>query len=157
MTGSGQDGAGPGGFTVVELLIAIVVLGIVVAVGVSAYNDFRRASTVRRAAEAVAGDIVLTRSYAVQRRRNVSLVAQEADRTYAIRSPGGPTYSRRSFAADTDVPLTLLDVVTAGDSVTFNSRGLKVTAGTDSISVGRLGEELRVKLNAMGRTKITQP
>lgn len=157
MTGSGQDGAGPGGFTVVELLIAIVVLGIIVAVGVSAYSDFRRASTVRRAAEAVAGDIVLTRSYAVQRRRNVSLVADEAARTYDIRSPGGPTYAERSFAADTDVPLTMLDVVTAGDSVTFNSRGLKVTTGTDSISVGRLGEELRVKLNAMGRTKITQP
>lgn len=145
------------GFTLIELMIVIVMLGIMLAIGLQGFRQYNESTTVDRAVNSIMADVTLTRSYAVQRRRNVSLVADEADRTYAIRDESsGDTLVVRSFSATSDLPLTLLDVQTGDDEVTFNSRGLLAggLSGVD-IDVGRLDRERRIQINAMGRTKMT--
>lgn len=152
---TGRDPAD--GFTMIELLIAMVIFGIVVAVGFMGMRGFNESSVVDRAATSIASDVTLTRSYAVQRRSTVALVADEANRRYAIRDEGESppdTLKVRSFQADTDLPLTRLDVQAAGDELTFNSRGLLTGGSNVKILVERLGTAQEITVTALGRTSI---
>lgn len=147
-----------GGFSAAELMIALVVLSVVLVVGYRGYLRFSRSATVDRAAKAVAADVSLARSYALQRRSTVSLVADEAARSYAIRDDGkspADTLVTARFDRQSDVPLTSFDVA-GGSSLTFNSRGL-LTGGTTSIDLEYLGRQKRVRVNSLGRTKIEKP
>lgn len=147
------------GFSLVELLIVLVLGGILLGLGVQGFKIFNRTASVKGAAQSVLSDVTLLRSYAIQRRTNVSLVANEAGRSYVIREAGtGTVLARRSYDASSELPLTTLDVQTTGDSITFNSRGLMVPAtSTDTISVGRLGDSRLVVVNALGRGRVLVP
>ncbi|MFQ5890057.1 MAG: GspH/FimT family pseudopilin [Gemmatimonadota bacterium] len=142
------------GFTLIELLIVLTIGAVILGVGTTSYREFTEATTASKAARLVAGDATLTRSYAIRRRANVSLVADEATRSYVIREAGGAVLSSRSFDASSELPLTALDVDTAGDSLTFNSRGLLVGAAQVEIDVTRYDRAFRVQLNALGRHQI---
>lgn len=142
------------GFTLMELIIAIVIVGIVSALGIMGFKQWGEAGTVEKAARVVAADVALTRQYAIQRREGVSLVADETARSYQIRSATGVVLLRRDFDAANDLPLTQLDVRLPGDSIAFNSRGLVANAGVAQVDVGRTGRTQRVSFNALGRTRI---
>lgn len=144
------------GVTVIELGMAIAVAGIMLAVSYAGYREFNEAITLRKAAGVVASDLSLTRSFAIQRRANVSLVANEAARSYVIRDADGTTLGNRIFDASSGLPLDFLTVHTLGDSVTFNSRGLLATAGAVEVDVGRQNRTQRIFMNALGRYSITR-
>lgn len=145
------------GFSLVEVLLAVVVFGIIASVGWMGLTQYREASAVRQAAESVAGDVAMTRAYAVQRSETVVLDADEAARSYEIRTASGTVLASRSYAAGTDMPLTLLEVPGADDSIVFDSRGLLTPPGTRSIVVGRFADSLTVRMNTVGRTRIEAP
>lgn len=145
------------GFTMIELLVAMALFGIVVAIGFMGMRGFNESTVVDRAATSIASDVTLTRSYAVQRRSTVSMVADEANRRYAIRDEGvspPDTLEVRSFRAGTDLPLTRLDIQTAGDELTFNSRGLLTGGSNVTILVERLDTGQEITVTALGRTSI---
>lgn len=146
------------GLTLVELLMAIVLLAILVGLGFQGLLAFSRSAVPDRAASAIASDVALTRNYAIQRGQDVALVADEANRSYEIRIVGGDVLLNRSYSASTDLPLTVLDVSTAGDRVTFNPRGM-LDGGVSSVTidVGRFGTQRRIRVTALGRTTITTP
>ena len=146
------------GLTLIELLIGMVMLAILLAIGFQGLKSFNESAVPDRAATAIAGDVTLTRSYAIQRGQSVSLIADEANRSYRIETTGGDVLQRRRFDASTDLPLTVLDVRTAGDDITFNSRGM-LAGGVSSVTVeiARFDTERRIQVNALGRTRITTP
>lgn len=152
-----RAGGGRAGITLVEILIVVVLLGIAAAIGIAGYGELRQSSVVERSAERVAADIALARSYAVQRGEDVTLAADEPNRSYEIRAASGGVLATRSYAADTDLPLTLLDVTTADDDLTFNSRGFLQSGGTVEIDVGRFGDTRSVFVNVAGRTRVEAP
>lgn len=161
--GAGGDGVSPrsraartgrAGFSLIELLLVVVVFSITVGVGIEGFRQFNESATVDRAARVVAGDVVLARTHAIQRREHVSLVADEADRSYAIVDASGDTILVRRYNAASDLPLTLLDVKTSGDDLTFNARGLLASGSAVEIDVGRLGKEKRVQVSVLGRTTV---
>ncbi|MFW6193740.1 MAG: pilus assembly FimT family protein [Gemmatimonadota bacterium] len=144
------------GFTMVELLIAIAILGIVLGIGFMGMRGFNESTVVDRAATAIASDVTLTRSYAIQRRSTVAIVADEANRSYEIRDEStGDVLQTRSFAADTDLPLTRLDIQTSGDELKFNARGLMVGSGNATILLERLDTGKQIEVSALGRTRVT--
>ncbi|MFQ5678154.1 MAG: Tfp pilus assembly protein FimT/FimU, partial [Gemmatimonadota bacterium] len=116
MAGSGR------GFTIVELLMVIIVATVLLAIAYGGYRQFNEAAVVRKAAVLVGSDVGLARTLAIRQRGNVSLVAEETGRTYQIRDTGGAVLARRTFDPAAALPLDVLDVQTAGDSLTFNSR-----------------------------------
>jgi prepilin-type N-terminal cleavage/methylation domain-containing protein len=144
------------GYTIVELLIVITIISLVGLIANTSYRSFRERAILNRAAQVVASDMALTRSYAIRERQNVSLVADEASRTYAIRTSDGDTLAVRALDADSDLAIDSLDVLTAGDSVTFNSRGMLVTAFA-RVDVGRASGDRQVQVNGVGRARIIQP
>ena len=144
------------GFTLVEMLIVVTILSLVSLMANTSFRNFRERAILNRAASVVAADMALTRSYAIRERRNVSLVADEASRSYAIRTDAGDTLAVRSFDSSSDLAIDSLNVLAAGDSITFNSRGLLLTAGAQ-IDVGRASGDRRVQVNGVGRARIITP
>lgn len=146
------------GMTLIELLMVMVMLAILLGIGFQGLQAFNRSAVPDRAASAIAGDVTLTRSYAIQRGEDVTFVADEANRTYEIRTAGGDVLHSRSFSASTDLPLTMLDVTTGGDDFTFNSRGMLAGgASSVTIDIARFDTGRRIQVNALGRTRINTP
>ena len=142
------------GFTIMELLIAVVLTGIVAAVGHAGFRQFNEAITTQKAIRVISADLSLTRSYAIRRRSDVSLVADESNLSYTIRDVDGTVFAQRDFQRDSGLPLTMLNVAAPGDSVTFNSRGLLVGVPGVEIEVGRHGRVRNLFMNALGRVNI---
>jgi len=143
-----------GGVTLIELLIAITVLGTILTVGMRAYVNFNEALTGRKAARLIAADVALTRFYAIQRRSNVALVADEATMTYMIRAADGTVLRRRYHDVTSALPLDLLDIQLSGDSLVFNARGLLAGAAAVEIEVGRNGRNRTIRATALGRAVV---
>lgn len=150
----GPTGRWTAGFSMIEVLLVIVLLSIVMGVGFTELRQYNETTIVDRASRTLASDVSLTRSYAVRRREDVTLEADEGGRSYAIRA-GSDTLQMRWFRASSDLPLTKLDVQTTGDTFTFNARGLLVGGGQVDVEVGRLGKEKRIRISPLGRTEIT--
>ena len=74
-------------------------------------------------------------------------------RSYVIRDQAGTVLMRRDFGPGSDMPLSRMTVSTAGDSLTFNSRGL-LTNGRAEAILGRRGRTHFVEINALGRTTV---
>jgi prepilin-type N-terminal cleavage/methylation domain-containing protein len=144
------------GFTIVEMLIVVTILSLVSLLANTSFRNFRERAILNRAARVVATDMALTRSLAIRERQNVSLVANEASRSYAIRNANGDTLAVRSFDSSSDFAIDSLNVRAAGDSITFNSRGLLLTAAA-RVDVGRASGDRQVQVNGVGRARIIKP
>jgi prepilin-type N-terminal cleavage/methylation domain-containing protein len=144
------------GFTIVEVLIVITILSLVSLLANTSFRNFRERAILNRAARVVATDMALTRSLAIRERQNVSLVADESGLTYAIRNANGDTLAVRSLDSGSDFAVDSLNVLAAGDSITFNSRGLLLTA-VARVDVGRASGDRQVQVNAVGRARIIKP
>jgi prepilin-type N-terminal cleavage/methylation domain-containing protein len=144
------------GFTIVEMLIVVTILSLVALIANTSYRSFRERAILNRAATVVAADMALTRSYAIRERQNVSLVADESNRRYVIRTAAGDTLAARILDSTTDLPIDSLNVRAAGDSITFNSRGMLTTAFAQ-VDVGRASGDRRVQVNGVGRARIITP
>lgn len=141
------------GFTLVELAISMATTAILLAIGYGAMREYAEATAARKAAVQVAADIALARSHAIQQRENISLVATEPTREYEVRDRAGTVVARRYFGDGAELMLTSLDVTRAGDSLTFNSRGLLV-GGTGRVTLVRGTRTHDVLVNALGRTDV---
>ncbi len=141
------------GFTVTELMISLAVTAILTAVGMGAFRQYAESSAARKAAVQLAADVGLTRSLAIQRRENVSMVLDETNLTYVVRDTAGTVLMRRDFGTGAEVPLSSLTVNTGGDSLTFNSRGLLV-GGSASIVVQRASRSHQIDVNVLGRAAL---
>lgn len=144
------------GFTIVEVLIVITILSLVSLLANTSFRNFRERAILNRAARVVATDMALTRSLAIRERQNVSLVADESGLTYAIRNANGDTLAVRSLDSGSDFAVDSLNVLAAGDSITFNSRGLLLTA-VARVDVGRASGDRQVQVNGVGRARIIKP
>jgi prepilin-type N-terminal cleavage/methylation domain-containing protein len=144
------------GFTIVEMLIVVTILSLVALIANTSYRSFRERAILNRAATVVAADMAMTRSFAIRERQNVSLVADESNRMYVIRTAAGDTLAARILDSSTDLAVDSLNVRAAGDSITFNSRGMLTTAFAQ-VDVGRASGDRRVQVNGVGRARIITP
>lgn len=141
------------GFTLVEVLIALTIVSIVTLMTTTAFRSFRQRTILNRAARAVAADAALTRTYAIRGRTNVSMVVDEANQRYQIRDAAGAVLKTRQFDGESDLPLDSLDLRLSGDSLTFNARGMLMTAFAQ-IDVGTIAGSRTVQVNGLGRYRI---
>jgi len=141
------------GFSIIELLIAVTIIGFLAMVSYPSLRAFRANAVVHRAAAVLLGDITTTRTQAIKRHENVSLVADTASRSYLIRAADGTVVGGRVFDSGSDLSLSYMSVSNAGDSLTFNSRGLLTSAlGIIDMSTGE--DTVRVILNLVGTARI---
>lgn len=76
------------GFTLLELMVAVALVAILVAVGIPSYQSLRQEQMVRAATQAVYTDMMLLKSEAIKRNQNLSLfVFKSGDNDWCYRIP----------------------------------------------------------------------
>lgn len=145
---------GNAGMTMVEMITAVVLVSIAAAMSFGSFFLYQQSISTDRAARIIGADVQLTRSLAIRARASVSLVVNESQRGYVIRDALGTKYIQRAFDDASQVPLSTLTISTAGDSLTFDARGILLSAGTPTVSVSRQAKVRTVSINGLGRTQV---
>ncbi len=97
------------GFTLIELMITIVILGILLFVGLPAYTHWMQNLKIRSGAEAVQNGLQLARSSAIARNARVHFVfTADSDLGYMVYSPVSPTNLPADFRDPTSAPINLV-------------------------------------------------
>lgn len=114
------------GFSLVEILVTIVILGIVLALGVPSYNTWIQNVQIRTASESIMNGLQTARNEAVRRNTNIQFRLDDGTNSQWRINPsndpdGTPLQSRSADEGSPNVTITR----TPGDAdtVTFNALG----------------------------------
>ncbi len=164
-----------GGFTLIELMVTIAILGIVLSVGVPSYRAIVMDNRMSSQANLFATSIKLARSNAVKYQRNAT-VCSSSDFDAAVPtcaasadwSDGWIVWvdKDRDAATDANEIISVFGPVhdsselksTSANRFTYDARGFATTAaGELTLCDSRSGEMGRIiKVNATGRTNISR-
>lgn len=113
------------GFTIIEVLIVIVILGIVVAMGLPSMRDLIAATKVKDAASDVFASLIFARSEAVKRNGNIDVVPNNS-------GDWGQGWKVKLGATDLKVQDPITGIAVTGPAATITYRGngrLTATSG----------------------------
>lgn len=158
------------GVTLVELVVAIAVLAIIVAMAVPSFTDFRERQAIKGAAEAMVSTVGLARAEAIKRDRRVSLTFTEWGTGVcagaALGSDGCDcSKGECSLASSAESERDLKRIQLASDAGTLPVFVIDSKTGTltDPADAGSLqlksegGYVVQVAVNIVGRTTICVP
>lgn len=146
------------GFTLLEILVVLVILGITLAVVATTFNRYLDRSQARHAAEIFAQDLTAARNTASRSRQRVTVDFDEGNRSYLVRVEAGDTLFHRFFDDGAELTLSSLNLQMTGDSVAFNGQGIADLSGAG----GTLGRAVftsgnttyAVSFNSMGSSRV---
>jgi prepilin-type N-terminal cleavage/methylation domain-containing protein len=116
------------GFTIIELMIVLAVIGIVTTIGMPSMRDIMLNQQVRTAASDAHVSMLMTRSEAIKRNTNVDMASANWGDSWDVQVPGAPPTVLRSMDSDTNLTV---ECNTDGDDssescpteITFNRTG----------------------------------
>jgi type IV fimbrial biogenesis protein FimT len=148
------------GFSLIELMIGIVILGITVSFGVSSFRVWIQNTQIRTAAESIQNGLQLARSEAVKLNANVNFILA-TDSGWTVGPVGGAvTQTRSGNEGSKNVTRT---VTGGGTTVTYGGLGNIVALGftqvdlTSSKLTTAESRPLRILVSAMGGVKMCDP
>ena len=138
-----------GGFTIVELLVVVAIIGLVAAIAAPRFFNMVSVLRSRGAADQLAADLAWSRMTAVREGRTVS-VRFNTSTSYSITVDNGAAILRtlRSRNLANDYPGTT--VTSSASRVAFDSRGL-LRAGTATVTVTRAARTRTLRVSPVGR------
>lgn len=136
-----------GGFTLPELMVAIAVLGLVVAIALPGLRQLRETIALERAESACRGRLAQARMLAIAR-RGVVRIRTTADGELTLEDPAGDIVSRTRLL---DGPFRVDSVRLRPATLRYNSRG---QAGPGSLYLYRGRRGVRIVSNFLGRLRI---
>ena len=131
------------GFTLIEVMIVIVIIGIMTGIAVPAFADWRERQSVRSATQSLMAHMKQARVLAIAENRTVSITFTSTSYTYDAGSCGQCSAQVISLAQFAN-SLTVSPTTTR----TFSSRGT-VNSGTVTLTAGSTSRS--VVLNVIGR------
>lgn len=144
----------PAAFTLLELLIALALAGVLIGIAVPALNRPRETWRLQAAARQVVMDLKLARARAIASGTSQRLrfaVPGAAYQHERQRAPGAYAASGPATALPDGV--TVADCTAAGDAVSFRPRGHAASFGTITLR-NRYDETRRVVVDIAGRLRV---
>ena len=154
------------GFTLIELMIGVAILGTLVAVGLPSFTQMLRNSQVRGAAESVANGIQRARGEAVAHNAKVQFTLA-SDTSWYVDYVATPNAAARLDSRDntSSAAATMTILPAFATTITFNQLGQIVSPNADAslpltqISFAATGSNLnlRVTIGAGGNARVCDP
>lgn len=144
------------GLTLIELLVAIVIMGILLAVAMPGMRSLVVGQQLKTASFELTADLILARSEALKRNRSVNVTREGGDWKlgWTVGVTGGDAVNKRGVAGS--------DIVfeNAPGSITFDANG-RVSAPTDPVRITVKSNEASgnsrcIELDLSGRAKATR-
>jgi Tfp pilus assembly protein FimT len=136
------------GATLPELLIALTIVGTLIALGASGFRNLRDAASMRAATWSVRNHLVLARSLAIARREKIG-VRRDASGDLVIVAASGEKLMTAAVGPAADLTIDSLRVRPA--TLRFNARG---QAAPGSVYLYRGDRIVRVVSNFLGRLRV---
>jgi type IV pilus assembly protein PilE len=143
------------GFTLIEVVIALAVVGILMAVSIVRLVPAVERAKVRQATSIIAADLQYTQMIASRERRPVVMIVTTAVQGYMIRDRAGSTiYRTRELGPTTDYGVQSLAVSPATAIEVFPSG---VTPQTTTFTLTTNTYQRRVRITRAGHVRILSP
>jgi prepilin-type N-terminal cleavage/methylation domain-containing protein len=161
MTRQPSSISGTGGYTLLELMATVVILGILTSIAAPKLGEAVRGSKLQGVANQINADLAYARILAVRSGRSASLCFDAADRrvyqivtgTCAAVTATRKRQDLRSGSAG--VSVSVAQGATALTEISFNSRGMLTGAGAVKLTAAQQGKTAIVELSALGKTTRT--
>ncbi len=145
---------GEKGFSLIELIIVVVLIGVMVVMAIPSYSDFIANQRARTNAQTLLGTLMYARSEAIKINGNVSVTAAGGGWN------AGWTISRGATVVKSQDALTGVTITEGAGAnvVTYNGRGRLTGANAISFSVcdtSNLAQKRTVDVDPSGRPKVT--
>lgn len=121
-----------GGFTLIELMIAVAILTIGVSLAIPEFLRWHTQSRLRQATSEIATQLVLARMAAMNRNRNVDVTVQVVGGLVHLSAAA----SGASVIKDITFPTQVPSIVGSPVTVSFSSLGIKTSGGTGTQLIG---------------------
>lgn len=133
----------------IELMIAVVVMGIIMAVGMPKIGAMRDKASVRSATQQIGAYVATARAAAIRRGVRANFKTSADTMWIEVQQPGGPEVVAPPIPLNSTFNVAL---TSTGDSIVFDARGFAInlpasgekyvvtrSAASDSVCVTRLG------------------
>jgi prepilin-type N-terminal cleavage/methylation domain-containing protein len=143
------------GFTLLELLVSVIIIGIVVAMVAPQVGKSMAATRVNRASSVIAADIQRAFSLAAQKRSPVRISVDTAGKTMTIWNRARDTiYVRSIYKSSSDIGVTRLEA--SDTTIVIFPNGL--ASGPFNITVNQTtANRRRISATRAGQIRITTP
>ena len=155
------------GFTLAELMIALGVSAILVAIAVPTMRSFIENSRIRASSESLQNGLSLARNEAVRRNERIEFVAQAGG--WVVRVPGSVAPLQEASGREGRSGLTLTFAPANADRITFDSFGRRIANADGSPPMTQVDivstnpptsgtyRPLRIQIQATGASRLCNP
>ncbi|HOO41083.1 MAG TPA: prepilin-type N-terminal cleavage/methylation domain-containing protein [Syntrophales bacterium] len=142
------------GFSLVELMIVIALIGILSSIAIPSWNRYRQNADLKTAARGIAGDVFNMKQRAVSEQTRYRIIFDLANHRYQLikGSTGNDVIQTRDLS-EYGPGITLTKTTFTNDTVNFFTRGT-TDWGTVSLKNSR-ESTATVTLNPVGRTHVS--
>ena len=147
--------AGTGGFTLMELVVVIAVIGILAVLGLPMFVTYYRAATLRAGAEELATILNDARQFAISSNNSVCITRDSVTTVrYHVGTCGAAAYVGTGTDTNGDVRLSTAVQITNDPQVTFTYLGAATPGGVYTVQNPVNGATQTVTVVTSGRITI---